>query len=110
MFFKTVQNGEQLFRRHAFGLVHLVIKVVAIAHLARKAITQADQRRESVIDQPLLQIAQRLLRTAAVCLVVIGGLIDQQFAQRGGNPLALLIKVGRLMGFAAGKQIVLRGD
>ena len=35
---ETIQNGEQLLRRHALGFVHLVVEIVAIAHLARKAV------------------------------------------------------------------------
>ncbi|MNT07412.1 hypothetical protein D3C72_1421120 [compost metagenome] len=110
MLLEAIKDGEQLFRRHTLGFVHLVVKIVTKAHLASETVSQANQLRQAVMQQPLLQFTQRVLRAAAILFIFIGRLIGQQLAERGIYPLPGGIQMADRVSLAAGIKIRLSAD
>ncbi len=62
------------------------------------------------MQQPLFQLAQRVLRAAAAVFVFIGGLIGQQLAERSIHPLPCGIQVADRVGLAPGIKVRLGAD
>ncbi|MND85716.1 hypothetical protein D3C80_776520 [compost metagenome] len=110
MLLEAIKDGEQLFRRHTLGFVHLVVKIVTKAHLASETVSQANQLRQAVMQQPLLQFTQRVLRAATILFIFIGRLIGQQLAERGVHPLPGGIQMADRVGLAPGIQVRLGTD
>src|SRR6478735_905177 len=87
---EIVENLHQLRGRHPLGLLQFQLEEVWLTERPREAVPQLHQFEESVREDELLDLTERIERTAPSLFDRVRGLVGCQGAERGGFGLATL--------------------